>query len=179
MSTALTVDPKFEKQAAFQLLAKFDLPAGEMAEVFASYLKLRPATFRDLKGLRGALKQRGTAAQNDILQRAGKILSTEEMAERLGLSSRQSVHNLKARKRLLTISFANRRGEYFPAFQIDAGSVREWVPHVLERVPDGWAALAFLTAGRKEFDGESYLTRVIQNSEAAGEMLAAADAYIS
>ncbi len=179
MSTALTVDPKFEKQAAFQLLAKFDLSVGEMAEVFASYLNVRPATARDLKGLRGALKLRGTAAQADILQRAGQLLSTEETAESLGLSSRQSVHNLKAKKKLLAVSFADRRGEYFPAFQFDGSTVREWVPQLLERIPDGWAALAFLTAGRKDFDGESYLTRLLRGSTAAEDLLAAADAAIS
>ncbi|MDD5201430.1 MAG: hypothetical protein PHC88_16690 [Terrimicrobiaceae bacterium] len=179
MSTDLTLDPDFDKQAVFQLLAKFNLSAGDMAEVFASYLTLHPPTFRDLAALRGALKQRGTSAQIELLRAAGRLLNTEEIAEKLGLASRQSVHNLKARKKLLAISFENRRGDYFPEFQLDGSAVREWVAPLLQRISDGWSALAFLTAGRREFNGASYLTRVLQHPPAADELLAAADAYVS
>ncbi len=179
MSTDLTIDPNFDKQAVFQLLAKFNLSAGDMADVFASYLTLHPPTSRDLGTLRGALKQRGTSAQIELLRASGRLLSTEEMTKKLGLSSRQTVHNLKARKKLLAISFENRRGEYFPEFQLDGSAVREWVPQLLQRISDGWSALAFLTAGRKELNGASYLSQVLQAPSAAGEMLAAADAYVS
>jgi hypothetical protein len=95
MSTELSLDPKFDKQAVFQLLAKFDLSAGDLADVFASYLAIRPAKDVDLESLRGALKKRGTASQIEVLKATGRLLTSEEIGERLGLASRQSVHNLK------------------------------------------------------------------------------------
>jgi len=179
MSNELSVDPTFDKQAVFQLLAKFNLSAGDLADVFASYLTVHPARNVDLESLRGALKKRGTATQIEVLKAAGRLLTAQEMGERLGLSSRQSVHNLKLKRRLLAVSFENRRGDYFPEFQLDGAAVREWISELLQRIPDGWSALAFLTARRKELGGISFLTSILQDPSKASEMLAAADTYVS
>jgi hypothetical protein len=179
MSTQLAIAPPADKEVIFQLLAKFDLSAGDLAEVFASYLTLRPAKESDLQTLRGALKKRGTTTQIELLKKAGRLLSSEELGERLGLASRQSVHNLKLKKKLLSLSFENRRGDYFPEFQLDGASVRPWVPSLLERIPKGWSALAFLCAERKELGGSSFLMSLLQDPSKTSEMLAAADAYVS
>ena len=179
MSTELSIDPNFDKQAVFQLLARFDLSAGDLADVFASYLTIRPAKDVDLASLRGALKKRGTATQIEVLKAAGRLLTSEEMGERLGLASRQSIHNLKLKGKLLAISFDNRRGDYFPEFQLDGAGVRDWIPEILKRIPDGWSALAFLTARRKELGGIPFLMHVLQVPSKASEVIAAAEAYAS
>jgi hypothetical protein len=179
MSTELSIDPNFDKQAVFQLLARFDLSAGDLADVFASYLTIRPAKDVDLASLRGALKKRGTATQIEVLKAAGRLLTSEEMGERLGLASRQSIHNLKLKGKLLAISFDNRRGDYFPEFQLDGAGVRDWIPEILKRIPDGWSALAFLTARRKELGGIPFLMHVLQAPSKASEVIAAAEAYAS
>ncbi len=179
MSTQLAITPSFDKQAGFQLLARFDLSAGDLADVFASYLTVHPVKDADLKSMQGALKKRGTTTQAEILKRTGRLLTSEKMGERLGLASRQSVHNLKLKGRLLAISFENRRGDYFPEFQLDGASVHAWIPNLLKRLPDGWSALTFLCANRKELDGASYLMRILQEPSKASGMLAAADAYVS
>jgi hypothetical protein len=179
MSTELSLDPKFDKQAVFQLLAKFDLSAGDLADVFASYLAIRPAKDVDLESLRGALKKRGTASQIEVLKATGRLLTSEEISERLGLASRQSVHNLKLKGKLLAISFDNRRGDYFPEFQLDGAGVRDWIPEILKCIPDGWAALAFLTARREELGGIPFLMHVLQTPSKASEMVAAAETYAS
>ncbi len=179
MSTQMLINPNFDKQAVFQMLTKFDLSAGEMADVFASYLTIRPAKDDDLESLRGALKKRGTATQIEVLKVAGRLLNSREMGERLGLASRQSVHNLKLKGKLLAVSFENRRGDYFPEFQRDGAAVREWIPELLKRIPDGWSALGFLTARRKELGGLPFLTHILQTPSQASEMLAAADIHVS
>jgi hypothetical protein len=179
MSNELAVDPKFDKQAVFQLLAKFNLSPGDLADVFASYLTVRSAQSADLESLRGALRKRGTVAQIEVLKATGRLLSAEEMRERLGFSSRQSVHNQKLKERLLAITFQNRRGDHFPEFQLDGTAVREWIPELLARIPDGWSALAFLTARREELGGNSFLTSILQDPSKTSEMLAAADTYVS
>lgn len=67
MFTRLLLESNFDKQAVFQLLAKSHLSAGDLADVFASYLTIRPAKDVDLESLRGALKKRGTARQIEVL----------------------------------------------------------------------------------------------------------------
>lgn len=178
MSKELTFDPDFDKQTVFQLLAKFDLSAGDVAEVFTSYLTLRPPADGDLGSFRDALKKRGTQAQIKILKAAGPLLTSEEIREKMGLESRQTINNHKRNKNLLSISFSNRKGDYFPAFQLDGHEVRPWVPQLLRRVGDGWSALSFLTARRRDLEGASYLEEVLRNPESISTMLAAADAYV-
>ena len=177
MSNELSVDPNFDKQAVFQLLARFNLSAGDLAEVFASYLTIHPAKDADIESLRAALKKRGTTSQIEVLKVAGRLLTSEEMGERLGMASRQSVHNLKLKGKLLAISFENRRGDYFPEFQLDGAAVRDWIPELLKRIPDGWSALAFLTARRKEMGEIPFLMHVLQTPSKASEMISAADTY--
>jgi len=179
MSKELTIDPDFDKQAVFQLLAKFNLSAGDVAEVFTSYLTLHPPTDRDLGSFRDALKKRGTQAQIEVLKAAGPLLTSEEIREKLGMASRQTIHNHKKTKSLLSISFPNRKGDYFPAFQVDGHEVRAWIPQLLQRIGHGWSALSFLTAKRRDLKGASYLDEVLKDPESISMMLAAADSYVS
>ncbi|PTX98314.1 hypothetical protein DB345_05635 [Spartobacteria bacterium LR76] len=179
MSKVLTVDPDFDKQAVFQLLSKFDLSAGDVAEVFSSYLKLRAPTVDDLDSFRNVLKKRGTEAQIEILEAAGPLLTSEEIRKKLGVASRQTIHNYKKDGALLSISFANRKGDYFPAFQVDGHEIRAWVPQLLRRIGVGWDALSFLVARRRDLAGASYLEAVLADPRKVPMMLAAADVYVS
>ena len=179
MSKQLTLDPSFDKQSVFQLLARFNLSAGDLADVFASYLTIHPPKENDLDSLRGALKKRGTNSQIEVLKTAGCLLTSDKIKARLGLASRQTIHNLKLKGKILAISFENRRGDYFPEFQLDGASIREWIPELLKRIPDAWSALAFLTARRTDLGGVSFLMHILQDSSKTPEMLAAADAYVS
>jgi hypothetical protein len=113
------------------------------------------------------------------LKTAGRLLTSEEIKERLGLASRQTIHNLKLKGKILSISFENRRGDYFPEFQLDGAGIREWIPELLHRIPDTWSALAFLTARRTDLGGVSFLMHILQDCSRTQEMLAAADAYAS
>lgn len=179
MSKQLALDPSFDKQSVFQLLARFNLSAGDLADVFSSYLTIHPPKENDIDSLRGALKKRGTNSQIEVLKTTGRLLTSEEIKERLGLSSRQSIHNLKLKGKLLAISFENRRGDYFPEFQLDGSGVREWIPELLKRIPNSWSALAFLTARRKDLEGVSFLMHILQDPSKVADMMTAADAYAS
>jgi hypothetical protein len=175
MSTSAISD----REVIYQLLSKFNLSAGDLAEVIASYLRDHPAQPNELKAWRGALKKRGTSAQIEILKSTGRLLTTQDVGQQLHLDSRTSVNNLKHKGRLLAVSFQNRRGDYFPEFQFDGAAVREWIPELLTRIPDGWSALSFLTARRPELNGGSFLAAIQKDSSKAVEVLAAADAYVS
>ena len=179
MSKQLALDPSFDKQSVFQLLARFNLSAGDLADVFASYLTIHPPKENDIDSLRGALKKRGTNSQIEVLKTTGRLLTSEEIKERLGLASRQTIHNLKLKGKILSISFENRRGDYFPEFQLDEAGIRKWIPELLHRIPDTWSALAFLTARRTDLGGVSFLMHILQDCSRTQEMLAAADAYAS
>jgi hypothetical protein len=88
----LSVDLAFNKRDVFQLLAKFDLWAGHLADVFASYPNVHPARDADRESSRGALRKRVTASQIEVLKAAGRLPTANEIGKRLGLSSRRSVH---------------------------------------------------------------------------------------
>jgi hypothetical protein len=166
--------------ALAQVIRRFNPPVGTLARIFASYARTHPVKESDLAELQSALIERGTAAQQVILRRSGKLLSSEELGNRLGRISRQAVNERKENGKVLAISFANRRGDFFPEFQLDGSSVRPWIAQLLARIPDGWSALSFLTAGREEFEGESHLQRILKNVPGAIEaMISDADVYRS
>jgi hypothetical protein len=79
----------------------------------------------------------------------------------------------------LSISFQNRRGDFFPSFQFEGSHVHPWVPELLKRIPNGWSALAFLTAKYDHLQGQSWLESPGSDSSRVNELLSAADAYVS
>lgn len=88
----------------------------------------------DELGRRGAL-----LAASDLIwrERLGRLLSREEVQELLGLRSRQGVHDLAKRGRLLALSTQGGRPMY-PAFQFDLEQGRSYsaVPPVLRHFKD-------------------------------------------
>jgi hypothetical protein len=90
---------------------------------------------------------------------------------------RQTTRNVTANFWL--VSFPNRRGDFFPRCQFEGSHVRAWIPDLLKRIPNGWSALAFLTARYEDLDGQSWLDVLLADSARVGELLVAADAYVS
>jgi hypothetical protein len=171
-------DPVEDKQVVFQLLRKFDLSVGDVAQIFSLYLRTHPTHEKDLDQLRSALRSRATEEQVRIIEDAGGLLTSEEVAKVLGYESRQTANNKKHGGELLSVSFPNRRGDFFPRCQFDGSHVRPWVAELLRRI-SGWSALAFLTARYEDLGGQSYLNIIIADPSRVEEMLAAADAYVS
>jgi hypothetical protein len=175
----LVDDPGKEKQVVFQLLSKFNLSAGDVAEIFAAYLLKHPADQQDLDRLRFALRSGATERQARIVAAAGGLLTGKEVAELLGYGSRQTPNNKKRSGDLLAVSFPNRRGDFFPRCQFEGSNVRSWVSQLLERIPNGWSALAFLTARYEDLGGQSWLDVLRADPSRVEELLTAADAYVS
>ncbi len=86
------------------------------------------------------------------------LLTSEEIAARAGLKTRQSVHDWRRKGRLVGWQNA-RRGYVFPAAQLDQ---RNRPLPGLDRVAglftDGYAAWVWLTAPRPSLDGATPLT---------------------
>lgn len=178
--TEQNVDTREDQRIVLRLLSKFDLSAGAVAEIFAEYLNDHPPKDTDLDALRHALKSRATEAQKRILDATGPLLTSEEIADGLGYSSgRRMPNNMKRDRELLAISVGQKRGDYFPEFQLEDGRVRPWIQELLRRIPDAWSALAFLTARRESLDGRSFLDLIRADSSRIREMLDSADSYVS
>ena len=91
-------------------------------------------------GRRAAL---GTAAEAIFRQKLGRLLTRDEAQELLGVRTRQAIHDLVKRGRLIAIP--TRSGSYvYPAFQIDVGRGRAYP-----------AVGAAITELRKAFDRDS------------------------
>ena len=171
-----------DASVAQRVLDALKLSAGEMTNLWATYVSAHPPTGRDLPQLKDALEKRATDAQVGILRRMSdlkvNLLSAEEIADRMGIGSRQGVNKRKGSD-LIGVNFANRRGDFYPDFQLDGGTVCPWVKELLGRIPDTWSALAFLTARRESLKGESHLQRILAGTSGAVEaMLAGADEYL-
>jgi hypothetical protein len=172
-------DQTSDKKVVFRLLLKFNLSAGDVAEIFAEYLQEHPPKKEDLETLRHALRVGANEAQAQIVQAAGGVLSSEEVTELLGYGSRQTTNNKKRSGELLAVSFPNRKGDFFPHCQFDGGQVKPWIPDLVKHFSNGWSALAFLTARREDLDGRSWLDLIRKEPSKATELLIAADAYVS
>ena len=106
----------------------------------------------------GAAKAGGRMSERTRRGGPEKLLTSEEMAARMGLRTRQSVHNWLKKGRIVGWRGA-RRGYVFPAGQIDE---RDRPLEGLERVVglfgDGYAAWVWLTTRRPSLDGTMPLT---------------------
>lgn len=180
MSGTSTLEAPSPEATLFGVVTQVQPSIAQLAKVFGAYLDTHPAKPRDLPGLQAALIRRGTAAQMQILERANSpLLGTAQVEKELGIR-RQSVNERKKNGQLLAIAFAGRRGDFFPAFQFDGSAVWSWIPQLLERVSEGWAALSFLSAPRKELNGQSHLQRIQAGAADSIEaMLEDAEAYRS
>ncbi|MCY4549852.1 MAG: hypothetical protein OXC28_15910 [Defluviicoccus sp.] len=86
------------------------------------------------------------------------LLTSDELAERVGLKTRQSVHDWLKKGRVLGWRGA-RRGHVFPAAQLDErGRPLNGLDRVAGLFDDGYAAWVWLTTPRPSLDGTTPLT---------------------
>ena len=84
-----------------------------------------------------------------------ELLSSEELAVRAGLKTRQSVHDWLKKGRLVGWQGA-KRGFVFPAGQLDArGRPLQGLDRIVPLFSDGYAAWVWLTSPRLGLDGAS------------------------
>ena len=93
------------------------------------------------------------------------LLTSDELASRVGLKTRQSVHDWLKKGRIVGWRGA-RRGHVFPAGQLDGrGRPFDGLDRVAVLFDDGYAAWVWLTTGLSSLDGATPLTLL-----AAGEI---------
>ena len=86
------------------------------------------------------------------------LLTSVELAARVGLKTRQSIHDWLKRGRIVGWRRA-KRGYVFPAEQLDdRGCPLEGLKRVAEQFDDGYAAWVWLTTERASLDGVKPLT---------------------
>ena len=86
------------------------------------------------------------------------LLSSDELAARIGLKTRQSVHDWLKKGRIVGWRGA-KRGYVFPAEQFDErGCPLEGLDRMVERFEDGYAAWVWLTTELALLDGATPLT---------------------
>ena len=81
------------------------------------------------------------------------VLSSDELADRMGFKTRQSVHNHLGKGRIVGWQSA-RRGYVFPAGQLDErGRPPDGLDRIVPCFADGYAAWVWLTTPRSSLDG--------------------------
>ena len=107
----------------------------------------------------------GQLAERTRESAAETLLTSDELAARVGLRTRQSVHDWLKKGRIVGWRGA-RRGHVFPAEQLDErGRPLDGLDRVVVLFDDGYAAWAWLTAELSSLDGATPLTLL-----AAGEI---------
>ena len=103
------------------------------------------------------------------------LLSSDEIAARMGLRSRQSVHDWRRKGQLIGWRSA-KRGYVFPEGQLDArGRPVEGLERIAPFFPDAWAAWVWLTTPQAALDGETPLALLGRGD--AARVTAAAEGY--
>ena len=103
------------------------------------------------------------------------LLTSDEIAERMGLKSRQSVHDWRRKGKLIRWQSA-KRGYVFPEGQLDArGHPVEGMERIAPFFPDAWAAWCWLTTPQAALDGEIPLALMGRGD--AARVAAAAEGY--
>ena len=87
------------------------------------------------------------------LGRKEEVLTSDELAARVGLKTRQSVHDWLRRGKIVGWQGA-KRGYVFPAGQFDRhGRLLNGLDRIVPRFGDGYAAWVWLTTPRPSLDG--------------------------
>ena len=102
-----------------------------------------------------------------------ELLTSGELAERVGLKTRQSVHDWLRKGKIIGWLGA-KRGYAFPADQLDdRGRPPEGLDQIVSRFEDGYAAWVWLTTPRPSLDGTKPLA-LLQKGE-SDRVVAAAE----
>jgi biotin operon repressor len=122
----------------------------------------------------GTARLRGLHQRQELLARAGGLLSAEQVANSLGIS-RQAVNKRRQAGHLIGISLG-RRGYAYPARQFGPEGVLAGLQQVLEDLEphDSWMKLAFLLNGTTLLGGQSPLEALSQGKLAEARQAARA-----
>lgn len=94
------------------------------------------------------------------------LLTSEQLAARVGLKTRQSVHNWLRKNRIVGWRGA-KRGYVFPGNQFDErGRPLDGIERILPHFEDGYAAWVWLTTPRPSLDGEEPLALLSRGESA-------------
>ena len=101
---------------------------------------------------------RGVPARKQLVELAGGVLSSDEVAELLGLT-RQAVDKRRRAGRLLALAFG-KRGHRYPAFQFVEGRLLPGLEQVLAalKAHDPWTQLSFFVNRSSDLNDESPVT---------------------
>ena len=142
--------------------------AGEGDDAFVIAVAARdlpPPRFERVSAM--MLAARRTAAfKRDLLARAGEVLTTAQVRERLGWRSDHAVLRAAATRRLLAVGARPRK--LFPAFQLVGDAVLPSVAKVLAAAPNitAWVMLQFFVDGDEAL-GEERPIEMLRGDEAA------------
>lgn len=102
-------------------------------------------------------KLRGLELRQEILQKAGGVLTSEEVADLLGVS-RQAVDKRRSANQLLALT-QGRRGYQYPGFQFEDGKALAGLDKVLANLEalDPWMQLRFFTSPNERLSGRTPL----------------------
>ena len=158
---ARTLSPR----AVATLVAHPDAVRSALA-VAADAVSAREAGGGDIEIIRGSRSRLVDAEANRrIAERTrlgGKeaLLTSDELATRAGLKTRQSVHNWLKKGRIVGWPGA-KRGYVFPAGQLDdRGHPLKGLDRIVPQFEDGYAAWVWLTTPRAALDGTTPLARL-------------------
>jgi hypothetical protein len=104
-----------------------------------------------------AAKFRGLKRKQQILEAAGGALTSEQVAEVLGIS-RQAVDKRRSSNQLLALT-QGRRGYSYPSFQFDDGRTITGLEEVLAELKDldPWMQMVFFTSPHERLEGKTPL----------------------
>jgi len=102
-----------------------------------------------------AAKIRGLKRKKQMLEVAGGALSSEQVADVLGIS-RQAVDKRRSANQLLALT-QGRRGYSYPSFQFEDGKTIRGLEEVLSRLKslDPWMQMVFFTSPNERLNGKT------------------------
>ncbi len=111
-----------------------------------------------------AAKLRGLKRKKQMLETAGGALTSEQVAEVLGIS-RQAVDKRRSSNQLLALT-QGRRGYSYPSFQFEDGKTIPGLEEVLTELKalDPWMQMVFFTSPNERLDGKTPIERLQKGS---------------
>jgi len=122
-----------------------------------------------------AARFRGLKRKQQMLEAAGGALTSEQVAEVLGIS-RQAVDKRRASNQLLALT-QGKRGYSYPSFQFEDGKTISGLEEVLEELKDldPWMQMVFFTSPNERLEGKTPLGKLKKGL--VSEVKAAASGY--
>jgi hypothetical protein len=111
-----------------------------------------------------AAKFRGLKRKKEMLETAGGALTSEQVAEVLGIS-RQAVDKRRSSSQLLALT-QGKRGYSYPSFQFDDGKTIPGLEEVLGKLKplDPWMQMVFFTNPHERLGGKTPMERLLKGS---------------